>query len=346
VICGGLNSMSSMDNRIASVLAPFLCEAGLHRLICGYARPWTTLFVSRRGKLVLATTAAGTDWWCSTDAPDNSFFDSLPDMRAPAAAWCRDKYYRMDGQILLGTADLPDPVAVAHASAWKWFTWTDTTFAPVLLLTVGQSLYGLGPVWGGVRQFDQEEGCWVRSNRLTYEARVHLRCHGGHAVIKDDVYLLGGSDDTWGRAVSRIGLFLPRIYPKQHLESVLHERRSHCSTIVRNGVIYIVGGAQNNTVEWYDPTTETSTLLAQRMTYERLGPSVALSDDGTELYVIGGVAGEFPFDRTPATTIEAYSFHSETWRLLTQTCPPVVDCITVTLPESTTGFDADTVLVA
>jgi hypothetical protein len=305
-----------------TALDEYLCESGLRRLVCEYARTWTTLLVNKAGQLVAAT-AAGSEWWFADDA-DLPGPAVLSWLRECSVTWCRGKCYRQNLRVLSGTVPLlPDPLA---AAPWQWTMLqpVGTAFSPRLLVSDGETLFGVG-AYTGVRMFCAEEGHWTRCGQLDRLTSEHLQQRGvAHALIGDDLYLVGGVSDTWSCEVSRARLRRGRGGGANALwVDALRKPRQRCSAIVREGLVYVAGG--DNTIEWFDPATQTCTLLPERMKYDRDRPLLALGAEGTELYVIGGEGAAAPHN-----TIEAFHFGTRSWRVLEVTCPrPLIDCMAV-----------------
>jgi hypothetical protein len=314
---------NSIKDAVQDFLSDHLCERGLCRLVWQYAKVLTTILFNSRAGIILAT--AGDGEWITTT---NEFF--AVGSASVAAVWHDGQCYHQVASHLWSTAD---PLG----GRWTARTSLDgllVTYKPELLASVDGILYGLcGISHNSVCRYDPTSREWVVAVGCEdVNLNTRFRHCVGHVVIGQCVYIVGGSSlADWPYCVTRLQLGGPTTTPADqrltHWRRVLHRMRTYCCALVRDGCIYIAGGPNEGTVECFDLQTYTSELLPP-MQCDRWGPSMALSDDGAELYVIGGAS---PGSRTPHApcSIEAYNFGNKTWRVLPVTIPHIEDALAV-----------------
>jgi len=167
-----------------------------------------------------------------------------------------------------------------------------TPLSHLELVTSGGYIYAIGgvdrenEVSGDICRYDFEDNIWVQTNELNTR-----RMDFASAVNDKTIYVLGGYDGT--EIVNNVEVISEETGVKTiETENVLIKRKSH-EAVYYNGKIYIMGGEDAdgnilNTVEVYDPVTNTSETIASMGT-ERKNFGATLYIDGTKAYL--AVAG-------------------------------------------------------
>jgi hypothetical protein len=320
-----------MQGAVDESLSEWCTEVGLRRLVWDYACPrkWSTIVFDARDEVVLATDGGKT--WRAFQS------HTMRSTGVTTVAWHEGQFYRSRKKKLWTTADPVD-------GSWTLLlndtsnTHDDVSF----LFSAASGLYAVRKDGFVDRAVLHLVGTVDTASWQPCGIVPCLRGRGGYsvqlytatAVIGDALYVLGGMSGTWDQTVSRIQLDRFGAADTDgfvtHWDGVLCRRRVVCSAAVRAGIIYVGGGRIDDTVEGFDPKTQTSTLLPP-MSRQRWGCSIAIGDGGDELYVIGGSsdARPAPYD---TSSIEAFTFATNTWRLLPMDCPYIADCVTVNIP--------------
>nr|7ON6_A Chain A, SAKe6AE [synthetic construct] len=226
-----------------------------------------------------------------------------------------------DGHTHLNSVEAYDP----ETDTWSLVAPMKTRRSGVGVAVLDGRIYAVGGYDGSpdghthlnsVEAYDPETDTW------SLVAPMKTRRSGvGVAVLDGRIYAVGGYD---GSPDGHTHLNSVEAYDPEtdtwSLVAPMKTRRSGVGVAVLDGRIYAVGGYDGspdghthlNSVEAYDPETDTWSLVAPMKT-RRSGVGVAVLDG--RIYAVGGYDGS-PDGHTHLNSVEAYDPETDTWSLV------------------------------
>jgi hypothetical protein len=140
------------------------------------------------------------------------------------------------------------------------------------------------------------------------DMRYGRQAHTATRLPSGFVLLAGGVDQS-GISLSAAELFMPTSATFTLTHSMTTARTGHTATLLKTNRVLIAGGdSAGNTVELFDPVTQTFTRTATTMHYPRyLHAAVRLTDTDGRVLITGGVPNEhFNCEAPGAKTAEIF----------------------------------------
>ncbi|RZT36612.1 kelch repeat-containing protein [Cupriavidus agavae] len=196
-----------------------------------------------------------------------------------------------------GAAQATLRITVISPGSW-------TTAAPMLtpahyltttVLLDGRVLQTGGYTTGGVTAnaalYDPAADAWLATAPMAVPRSGHTA-----TLLADGRVLVAGGSQGPSTQTASAEIYNPATNTWTPAANMAEARESHSATLLPNGKVLIAGGHTqpgatlfSDTVEIFDPTTNTWTMAATRMASARSQHGSALSTDGAQVILIGGV---------------------------------------------------------
>lgn len=144
--------------------------------------------------------------------------------------------------------------------------------------------------------YDPARGAFTLTGSMSTEREGHAATR-----LKDGRVLVTGGSDNGAATLLTAEIYDPATGQWSATGSMNVPREAHTSTLLRSGMVLVTGGGRGDmpggyiaydSAELYDPAADKFSVVASRMSSDRVGAAAVALDDGRVL-VAGGKSGRF-----------------------------------------------------